>query len=409
MNNYYQVINGQRYSGTLIRNAKFRMRGQGDGKVSVQDAQDLWQIAMGGGRITEIEEATLLYLMEHLNWTDAAKNWMKDKLAEEVEKEKSYYKIIDGLKYDRKILNEADRLTAGKGDGRISQDDAELLLPLFGDFGDVTIVEERTLKYLLEHHKWTPKALDWFSARVHRISKQSKVGSMLRYITQYEFMFKHLGLAYFKEEALQQMLDFKNEISLPDALRVALNNLLEFNEAGSFLSYFDHHSKDEIHEFLEGGRLVLLPGDMASEPSLGSFPSPLKGESLTHNWIFGLELFDLTDNIYWVIVPRDGKTPAYNYIGGPNVEDNWPRYADEEYFVIEVKSCSEPYPGITVDVQDPDGKYFVAKSNEDGQVIVTGPAGNYSIYASDGWSYQSKTFKWDGKGQDQVKAVVLDC
>lgn len=61
----------------------------------------------------------------------------------------NYYAIIDGLRYDRKILEEADRRVAGRGDGRISVDDAEMLLPLFGDFGDVTIVEEPTGKYIV--------------------------------------------------------------------------------------------------------------------------------------------------------------------------------------------------------------------------------------------------------------------
>jgi hypothetical protein len=62
-----------------------------------------------------------------------------------------------------------------------------------------------------------------------------------------------------------------------------------------------------------------------------------------------------------------------------------------------------------VDVQDPTGKYIVGKSDDEGKVLVTGPAGNYSIYASDGWSAQSKSFEWNGEGNDQTKDIVLDC
>ena len=409
MGQYYQIINGKRYNASLIRNAEFRTRGVGDGRISVQDAQDLWQLAMDGGRITEIEEETLNYLLESLNWTAAARAYIQEELAKEVEKIKSYYKIIDGLRYDRKILNEADARVQGQGDGRISQDDAEFLLPLFGDFGDVTIIEERSLQYLLENYQWTDAAQNWFLERVTRISRQSEVAGLLIAIMKYEFGFEQLGLAYFKDEALQQMLDFENKTSLPEALRLALDNLVNNTDPNSFGGNLSNYSSMKAKDFLEGGRIVLLPGDIASEPSLISFPSPLHGESLASNWIFGLELFDLTDDIYWVIVPRNGDGNVYNYVGGANYEDDWPRTSGQAYFNVEVRSCDLPYPGITVEVQDPNGKYTVGKSDASGIIKITGPAGLYSIYASDGWSSQSKSFEWDGQGTDQVKAVVLDC
>ena len=406
MSKYYAIIAGQRYNASLINNAKFRIKSVGDGRISIQDAQDLWQLAMDGGRITEIEEDTIAYLLATFNWTDAARSWMENELSVEVEKIKSYYKEIDGLRYDRKVLEEADRLVAGQGDGRISLDDAEKLLPLFGDFGDVTIVEERTLQYLLQHYKWTPEADSWFHDKVHRISKQSSIEPLLLNIMKSEYSFQEMPFAYFKDEALQQMLDHENKVSLPDALRKALDSLLNDTTEKSFGSI--EYSSEPRAEFLEGGRLVLLPGDMSSEPSLSSFPSPRQGESIGTNWIFGLELFDLTDDIYWVIVPRDG-SPAYNYIGGPNVGDHFHVVEKDAYFTIVVKSCDLPYPGITVDVQDPDGKYIVGKSDANGKVFITGPAGNYSIFASDGWSSQSKSYQWDGQGNDQTKDVVLDC
>ncbi|MBX2871559.1 MAG: hypothetical protein KTR30_05650 [Saprospiraceae bacterium] len=409
MGQYYQIINGQRYNASLINNASFRTRGAGDGRISLQDAQDLWQLAMDGGRITEIEEATIAYLLEAFNWTAAATEWIQGELAKQVEEIKSYYRVIDGLRYDRKVLDEADARTQGQGDGRISQDDAEFLLPLFGDFGDVTIIEERTLQYVLENYNWTEAAQNWFLERVTRISRQSQVSGLLIAILKYEFEFERLSLAYFEDEALQQMLDFENKVSLPDALRKVLDNLLNNTAEGAIRANLSYYNDAEYKEFLEGGRLVLLPGDIASEPSLSSFPTPLRGESLATNWILGLELFDLSDDIYWVIVPRDGQGEVYNYIGGANVEDEWPRPGGEAYFFIEVKSCDLPYPGITVDVQDPNGNYIVGKSNAAGVVKITGPAGLYSIYASDGWSSQSKSFEWDGQGTDQVRAVVLDC
>ena len=39
-----------------------------------------------------------------------------------------YYRTIDGVKYDAELLKAAEEAVAGKGDGRISLKDAELLL-----------------------------------------------------------------------------------------------------------------------------------------------------------------------------------------------------------------------------------------------------------------------------------------
>ena len=40
----------------------------------------------------------------------------------------SYYKQIEGVKYDRELVEAADEAVAGRGDGRISRADAEKLL-----------------------------------------------------------------------------------------------------------------------------------------------------------------------------------------------------------------------------------------------------------------------------------------
>jgi len=39
----------------------------------------------------------------------------------------SYYRIINGVSYDRALLESAEALTQGRGDGRISEADAKTL------------------------------------------------------------------------------------------------------------------------------------------------------------------------------------------------------------------------------------------------------------------------------------------
>ena len=263
---------------------------------------------------------------------------MEAELSKEVEKLSSYYKIIDGLKYDRRILNKAEELTRGRGDGRISLEDAKFLLPLFGDAGDVRIEEERTLKYLKENYSWTDAAIAWFQPRFDAISKESDVFGQINGILKFEFQLQQLQLGINRNELTEQTLASDNAVSFPDAFRKALNNLFNHYEGQSFkrilgnifglnpqVNNWETLLKEKQEEWLQGGRLALLPGSIASEPSLEHFPTPMNGENTIDNWIFGLELFDLSDDIYWVIVPRDRISPAYNYVGGPNFEEEWPR------------------------------------------------------------------------------------
>jgi hypothetical protein len=70
----------------------------------------------------------------------------------------SYYKIIDGLNFDAGLLNMADELIKGKGDGRISVDDSNKLLTKIFDGGTITKVECRTILYILKNYRLTNEA-----------------------------------------------------------------------------------------------------------------------------------------------------------------------------------------------------------------------------------------------------------
>ncbi|MDG1483619.1 MAG: hypothetical protein P8R54_28775 [Myxococcota bacterium] len=74
----------------------------------------------------------------------------------------SYYKQIDGIKYDRALLDAAIQAVSGRGDGRISAADAEALLALVTDGGAFTAVEQGTVAYMRENFTWTDKADRWF-------------------------------------------------------------------------------------------------------------------------------------------------------------------------------------------------------------------------------------------------------
>lgn len=80
----------------------------------------------------------------------------------------SYYKTIEGIKYDGELIDLADKLTAGAGDGRISQADAEKLYAAVIDGNAYTDTEKDTMKYLRENYKWTEAADEWFRTEVRK-------------------------------------------------------------------------------------------------------------------------------------------------------------------------------------------------------------------------------------------------
>ena len=322
---YYTYIDGQRYDSSLLSSARFRIRKQGDGRISKADAQDIWRIAMDGGRLTEIEEMTLSYILEHFNFTESAREWIQAELDKEVVQLKSFYKIIDGLKYDRAILEKADELTSGRGDGRISLEDAQLLLPKFSDMGDIRIEEERTYQYLLEKYSWTDKARTWFESNYLPISDELINVNLINYIVRRQFELTRMGIEIDMGEVRRQTLWLRNKIELDLALRSALDNFInstEQNTLGFFAmqvfgldsdsSNWKEEVAQKVLELMDTGKLQLLPDEHQVVEDERLYDLPPNGEKIEENWIFLFQTDELSDNLFYAIVPRDGEQ-AYNY------------------------------------------------------------------------------------------------
>lgn len=80
----------------------------------------------------------------------------------------SYYKVIDGVKYDRAMLAFCDAATKKQGDGRISMADAKELFELIKDGDKYTEVEKNTMKHIRDSYKWTDAADEWFRTEVRK-------------------------------------------------------------------------------------------------------------------------------------------------------------------------------------------------------------------------------------------------
>ena len=56
----------------------------------------------------------------------------------------AYYKIINGIRYDRQLLEAAESYTKGKGEWQISHEEIQQLFSLAEDGLRVTAIEWRT-------------------------------------------------------------------------------------------------------------------------------------------------------------------------------------------------------------------------------------------------------------------------
>ena len=82
----------------------------------------------------------------------------------------AYYKVINGKRYDRQMLEIAETATAGQGDGRISLADAQRLIKAVVDGGSYTDVEKQTMAYIRDNYRFTDEADAWFRAEIRRFA-----------------------------------------------------------------------------------------------------------------------------------------------------------------------------------------------------------------------------------------------
>ena len=70
---------------------------------------------------------------------------------------------IDGVKCDRGIIDACETAVKAKGDGRVSNEDAEKVFTKVADGFKVTRCARWTLRYCLAHFKWTEAAVTYLA------------------------------------------------------------------------------------------------------------------------------------------------------------------------------------------------------------------------------------------------------
>jgi len=68
------------------------------------------------------------------------------------------YQNIDGVQYEKELLDLAKHHTTGRGDEKLSKDEVAELFKSASDGQSVTETEKRTLKYIRESFEFTDAA-----------------------------------------------------------------------------------------------------------------------------------------------------------------------------------------------------------------------------------------------------------
>ncbi len=153
---HYKTIDGIKYEQELLDLAAASTEGKGESRISYDEAKALIESAMDGGRITRTERRTLHYIFENHPFTDKAKDYFVAEL----------FRLQDSVHYDSVLIDAADLAVEGRGDGRISLDDAELIWKMIESDSKVTAVERRTLGYILEAYKCTEPATAFLNGKL---------------------------------------------------------------------------------------------------------------------------------------------------------------------------------------------------------------------------------------------------
>ena len=239
----------------------------------------------------------------------------------------TYYRTIRGIRYDRSLLEIAEKLAQARDDARLSQADAEVLLEQAQDGHTLTDVERETLRYIIQGFSFTESAAQWLSEQSDALPIADTAAVVDRVVRK-EFGLSGLAIDIDPAEADRQSA-LEGQVSLEIALRFALISWFEDETAPdtprgtvagrhrlSSAGFADGASYEKaVAEKLQAylndrGKLYLLPHTNLTP---AAYSPPKYGEQVEQNWIFGLELPALAGHTFWAIVQRDGRRPAYNY------------------------------------------------------------------------------------------------
>jgi hypothetical protein len=78
---YYTTIDGKKLDKNLMELAEKAVKGTGDGRISIADAEGLLKAVKDGGIYTDVEKDTMEYIRDNFQWTEGADRWFRTQIS----------------------------------------------------------------------------------------------------------------------------------------------------------------------------------------------------------------------------------------------------------------------------------------------------------------------------------------
>ena len=255
----------------------------------------------------------------------------------------SYYKVIEGVKYDRKILEKVDDLIVNHSSPFITLPVVQQIWPLANDGQGITPSEKRSLYYLLSTYQWEQDAEQWLRTQLEE--PQESVEELIHRVVRQQHGLEGMEVDIEETEIIQQQALVEMGFPFQKALEKAIKSLVE----GKFtptpyltprevigndfqLWGEDAESKQQVNQKLKellnaGSRIKLLPwiAEMEAmedqeekEEFLAKLSDevdvifPTEMESVKDYWIFYLTIEEIS-YLGWIFIDRESIVAPYIY------------------------------------------------------------------------------------------------
>jgi hypothetical protein len=78
---YYKMVDGKQLDARLLEQAEKAVEGTGDGRISLADAETLFNLVKDGNQYTDVEKETMEYIRDNFKWTEAGDSWFRAEIA----------------------------------------------------------------------------------------------------------------------------------------------------------------------------------------------------------------------------------------------------------------------------------------------------------------------------------------
>ncbi len=223
----------------------------------------------------------------------------------------SYYRVIQGVRYERSLLDNAEEYKTNSSGAPLSLEAIQTLYELAKDGRRITETEQRTLLYIQDQYELSDEAKVWLNGEELPVTS---LDTRIKNVLLGEFGLKNIQWDIDAKEVNRQEQLFP-QLSFEKVLKGAIQ---AFAYTGrGYLNLFQFLSiNQDILELIDLGTLYLYPLDFdQNDPDTNlAFETPkfLTIRNVSQSWIFALEIPEIPHHKFLSFIRRD-TTTAFGY------------------------------------------------------------------------------------------------